>query len=859
MAKLAIKKASTDVTTYVFIQDSSKTTGEGLAGLAYNTGSLVGYYVRPKGSATAITLATQTVTGDHSDGGFVEIDATNMPGVYRLDLPDAVCATGVPSVVVMLKGATDMSPVVLEIQLTDFDLNTAAITAAAVADAVWDEATADHTTASSFGALDANVDAILADTGTDGVVLKAAGLNADAVTKIQSGLALEATLTAIKGAGWSTGDNLRTIESQLTGFDNEIIPGGDLYAIIEGIVTTLTAIKGAGWTNQTLVKIVSDIAAISAGSGATPQQIWEYTNRVLTAGTNIDLSALATATDLATVDTVVDAIKAKTDNLPASPAAVGSAMTLTAAYDKAKDDVLTPLGVVDGIVDAIKVQTDKIPATPASAGEYTANIGAIKAKTDNLPLSPASSGEYTSALTAIQNDLDNPNQYKADVSNLALQATSLAIKGQTDKIPAAPAQTGEYTSALTAIQNDLDNPSQYKADVSGLATSAELSDVEDNIIAAMPDETVIPDGIALETSVQAIKAKTDNLPATPASSGEYTTNIGAIKAKTDNLPTTPAASGEYTSALAAIQSDLDNPDQYKADVSALATQASVNAIPTTPLLAANYVAPDNATIGEIKAKTDNIPATPLTAQQVWEYVTRTLTSQGSGGATAQEVWEYATRVLTAGTNIDLTPLAKTTHLQEVEDKVDGIKDITDQLTFTVPNKVDANADVVLSPEAIENMASAIGEGLTEEIWSSSVRTLTQSPAEIIATILGADITQIRGNSWVIQLTGVALESTQQFAIKYNAAHPDSAAILFVDSTGGLTVLNGIAQDGDNTSKASLVYDGAILTITVDASITAQLPVGAWQYGIQSIADNGIVAEPYGGSFRVLADVVRAID
>ena len=149
MAKLAIKKASTDVTTYVFIQDSSKTTGEGLAGLAYNTGSLVGYYVRPKGSATAITLATQTVTGDHSDGGFVEIDATNMPGVYRLDLPDAVCATGVPSVVVMLKGATNMSPVVLEIQLTDFDLNDAspnvtvadiatdAITAAALkADAV---------------------------------------------------------------------------------------------------------------------------------------------------------------------------------------------------------------------------------------------------------------------------------------------------------------------------------------------------------------------------------------------------------------------------------------------------------------------------------------------------------------------------------------------------------------------------------------------------------------------------------------------------------------------------------------------------------------------------------------------------
>jgi len=41
-----------------------------------------------------------------------------------------------------------------------------------------------------------------------------------------------------------------------------------------------------------------------------------------------------------------------------------------------------------------------------------------------------------------------------------------------------------------------------------------------------------------------------------------------------------------------------------------ATQASVNAIPTTPLLAANYTAPDNAGITAIKGKTDNLPASP---------------------------------------------------------------------------------------------------------------------------------------------------------------------------------------------------------------------------------------------------------
>jgi hypothetical protein len=151
MAKITIKKASTDVTLYVFIQASNVTTGAGLTGLVYNTTDLVASYVRPKAARAALSLATQTVDGNHSDGGFVEVDATNMPGVYRLDLPDAVCATGVPSVVVMLKGAANMAPVLLEIQLTDFDLNTAAITAATIADAVWDEAIADHTTATTFG------------------------------------------------------------------------------------------------------------------------------------------------------------------------------------------------------------------------------------------------------------------------------------------------------------------------------------------------------------------------------------------------------------------------------------------------------------------------------------------------------------------------------------------------------------------------------------------------------------------------------------------------------------------------------------------------------------------------------------
>lgn len=175
MAKLAIKKASTDVTVYLFIQASNVTTGAGLTGLTFETADLVASYVRPGAARAAITLATLAAADSaHSDGGFKEVDATNMPGIYRLDLPDAVCATGVNSVVVMLKGAANMAPVVLEVQLTNFDLNDASpeVTVADIAN--------NAITAAAIAQ-----DAIDADS-----------IKADAITEIQSGLATPTNITA---------------------------------------------------------------------------------------------------------------------------------------------------------------------------------------------------------------------------------------------------------------------------------------------------------------------------------------------------------------------------------------------------------------------------------------------------------------------------------------------------------------------------------------------------------------------------------------------------------------------------------------------------------------------------------------
>ena len=486
MAKLTLKKGLTDVTVYLFVQDSSKTTGEGLTGLAYNTANLVASYVRPLGSRTAITLATlAAVTSAHTDGGFKEIDATNMPGVYRLDLPDAVCATGVPSAVVMLKGASNMTPVLLEIQLTDFDLNStsntvgtvtnltnlpsipnnwltaagiAADARAEIADAVWDEAISGHTTAGSFGAKNQKVvpSETIGDYKADvsslatSAALATVGSNVTSIkTKTDN---LPASPAAV-GSAMTLSDNAITAAVIATdAIDADAIKADAVSEIQSGLATASALATVAGYVDD----LEGRLTATRAG----------YLDKLNVSGTlahsdaaatyKADVSSLATSAALATVGSNVTSIKTKTDNLPASPAAVGSPMTLTvgertaianevesqiiddtdaekvlkaitdkiASVNPSLDD-LTLAGIASAVRTELTTELARIDAaisTRLATAGYTApanaDISAIKSKTDNLPASPAASGEYTSALSAIQADLDNPNQYKADVSGI---------------------------------------------------------------------------------------------------------------------------------------------------------------------------------------------------------------------------------------------------------------------------------------------------------------------------------------------------------------------------------------------------------------------------------------------------------
>ena len=133
---------------------------------------------------------------------------------------------------------------------------------------------------------------------------------------------------------------------------------------------------------------------------------------------------------------------------------------------------------------------------------------------------------------------------------------------------------------------------------------------------------------------------------------------------------------------------------------------------------------------------------------------------------------------------------------------------------------------------------------------------TWAAANVSSSVTAGAITQIRGNDWSIPMTSLTLDSNLiQFVFKRSEHYADAQALLFIDTSGLITV-NGAAAT--LSTDASLAYVGTTLTVTVKSAITSLMPAGVWVYGIQSITAGGVVSEVYGGTFTVTADKVWAV-
>jgi len=195
-----------------------------------------------------------------------------------------------------------------------------------------------------------------------------------------------------------------------------------------------------------------------------------------------------------------------------------------------------PLNATDtGTLGRLRVAVSKSGALPVWQDflVVTANVYDTLCSTDSLDVNVTSLAD--DVITAAKFDEFTAFPLKAADTG----STQVARTG-------ADGDTLETLSdEIAAVQADLDNPDQYKADVSGIPAAVwgyatrTLSSFGTLIsdIWAHATRTLSAFGFTVATQSDA--------------------NVTAIKAKTDNLPAIPAPAGEYDAELAALQSSVN--------------------------------------------------------------------------------------------------------------------------------------------------------------------------------------------------------------------------------------------------------------------------------------------------------------
>lgn len=189
-----IKAGTTNYTMNVQLFDD--TTGAPKTGLTFESAGINISYARAGAVRVAVTEVTLAAADSaYSSGGFKEIDATNMPGVYRFDVPNAALVTGTNLVTITFlftgvrskavdigltmptvdsNGRVDVgkwlgTAVTLTVNVPDVNVSAVGgatpMSLADIGDTVWDETASDHITADTFGEqCKTDIDAILIDT-----------------------------------------------------------------------------------------------------------------------------------------------------------------------------------------------------------------------------------------------------------------------------------------------------------------------------------------------------------------------------------------------------------------------------------------------------------------------------------------------------------------------------------------------------------------------------------------------------------------------------------------------------------------------------------------------------------------------
>lgn len=234
---------------------------------------------------------------------------------------------------------------------------------------------------------------------------------------------------------------------------------------------------------------------------------------------------LSTASAVTTVDTVVDGIKAVTDNLPDSGAL--SSLATASALATAQTDLDTLTGS-DGATLATS-QPNYAPATSAALATVDGNVDAIKAKTDNLPAAPAAVGDIPTAATVADAVWDEAKSGHVSAGTFGEEVQAHALSTEVDALPTAAENRVEMDSNSTQLAAIVADTAELQADWANggrldLLIDAILEDTGTTIPALI---AALNDLSAAEVNAQVVDALSVDTYAEPGSVPAATATLAA--------------------------------------------------------------------------------------------------------------------------------------------------------------------------------------------------------------------------------------------------------------------------------------------------------------------------------------------
>lgn len=372
MAKDERLAGSTSVILEVFAQNSASTTGAGLAGLVFNSAGLTAYYKRAEDSASvALTLANVTTIGTFANNGFREVDATNMPGIYEFDPPNAAFAANAKTVTFYLKGATNLAPVVLEVALKAVntqDSIRAGMTALPGVNA--EGAGGLYTRGSGAGQINQQTNGQI-----DAAVQK--WLNTTVLTPSVNGLP-EVNVQKF-GNTTVTGRDIgaSVLLSNGSGTGQLLFASGVVQADTRQVLGTAVTEGGAGRLAAAFTKLF-DIAVPVLTAASVNQTGDNYPRLGAPAGASVSADIAAVKTETGTINTNVTAVNtavgAVNTNVSGTNTAVAGANTAIGGVNTNVSGTNTVVGAVNTTVNTINTNVDAAVSSRAAAATALSTV-----------------------------------------------------------------------------------------------------------------------------------------------------------------------------------------------------------------------------------------------------------------------------------------------------------------------------------------------------------------------------------------------------------------------------------------------------------------------------------------------------